>query len=313
MPRFIPRSDFGFAEMARTFVNVIQRDPRKYHIETDAIQHALALVQRFRDALAVHLRPSTSTRITRVIKSGARRDAEAAIRSLGRMIRAHPTISDADKLRVGIEERHVKLQRRVLPMMPPCVRFVGSSKDPRKHVLLCTSQFMTRQRRKPFGAVRVELFVEFLKPGSPLQGAPAMMPGIAGVPGNGRLWYLRSFTTSRIEVDYPLPAEPMVIVYWARWADQTGETGAWSKPAVARIEYAAPAMTGMHGIALPAADHRKLLCTDAVVDEASAEYPHGVYVVPPRELPAGAAVEPKHDARYMLTARELRECYVERE
>jgi hypothetical protein len=39
-----------------------------------------------------------------------------------------------------------------------------------------------------------------------------------------------------MEVQFPIPSEPMLFVYWARWADSTGEVSRWSKPCVARVE-----------------------------------------------------------------------------
>ena len=42
-------------------------------------------------------------------------------------------------------------------------------------------------------------------------------------------------TRSPIEVKFPMPATPARIVYWARWADATGEVGPFSKSCDAGI------------------------------------------------------------------------------
>ena len=47
---------------------------------------------------------------------------------------------------------------------------------------------------------------------------------------------MRSFTTNPIRVEFPMPKEPMLIVYWGRWADSTGEVGRWSETVIARVE-----------------------------------------------------------------------------
>src|SRR5690606_2900595 len=42
--------------------------------------------------------------------------------------------------------------------------------------------------------------------------------------------------TSRIEVKFPIPSEPMLVVYWGRWADARGGVGRFSRTCVARVE-----------------------------------------------------------------------------
>ena len=44
------------------------------------------------------------------------------------------------------------------------------------------------------------------------------------------------YTRSPMEVEYPIPSQPMLIVYWAKWADSTGNTSRCSKTCVARVE-----------------------------------------------------------------------------
>jgi len=75
---------------------------------------------------------------------------------------------------------------------------------------------------------------EFVKPGEP---APLKPDALSGWPR-----YLRSYTTTPMRVKHPVPAVsggPMLIVYWARWADAKGEVGPWSRTLVTRVEAAA--------------------------------------------------------------------------
>jgi hypothetical protein len=53
----------------------------------------------------------------------------------------------------------------------------------------------------------------------------------------------------------------MLVVYWGRWADSTGDVSRWSKPCVARVEgwstaagALPPALTGADRAALPAGE-----------------------------------------------------------
>jgi hypothetical protein len=39
-----------------------------------------------------------------------------------------------------------------------------------------------------------------------------------------------------MKVQHPMPPVPMLVVYWARWADAKGEVGPFSQTCVARVE-----------------------------------------------------------------------------
>jgi hypothetical protein len=53
---------------------------------------------------------------------------------------------------------------------------------------------------------------------------------------HGTSLYLRSYTRSPIRLTPPMAKVPMRIVYWARWADSTGNVGPFSATAAAWIE-----------------------------------------------------------------------------
>ncbi len=100
-----------------------------------------------------------------------------------------------------------------------------------KHRLEYVNDFDRSSSAKPHGAVRMELFVELVPVGEPIPSHPGQRSG-------GRLWYLRSFTTSRFEVAFPVMDDgtPMLVCYWGRWADSSGEYGPFSETCVARAE-----------------------------------------------------------------------------
>jgi hypothetical protein len=84
-------------------------------------------------------------------------------------------------------------------------------------------------KAKPEGAVRIELFVDLIPPNEPIPARPGANHG-------GRPWYLRSFTRNPIVLAPPMARVPMRVVYWARWADSTGNVGPFSATASAWIE-----------------------------------------------------------------------------
>ena len=85
--------------------------------------------------------------------------------------------------------------------------------------------FVVMHDAKPRGAVRLELFYMWLEAGQ----KPPKYP-------DDRARYLRSYTRTPIEVEFPVPPRPMLLVYWGRWADSRGEVGPFSPAVRARPE-----------------------------------------------------------------------------
>jgi hypothetical protein len=228
---FIPEADGEFAQMGRTFARNIAKDPARFFITAEDSAMITRRVAEFRDALALATATSTRTKCTVLAKQQARERAEQIVRRFGNMIRVNPNLSAADKLRVHVTERPTKLRKRTVPETAPWLTFVGSIDGTQAampiHVLRFKDEFGSASRAKPAGAVRLELFVELIDPDEPVPNHPGEL---------GRPWYLRSFTRNPMHVEFPMPARPMKVIYWARWADATGNVGPWSKTCEARVE-----------------------------------------------------------------------------
>jgi hypothetical protein len=231
--KFIPDGDSDFAGMARTFASGIAADPGRFMLSASDAAEITRAVEQFRQSLCAAIRPATRTKISIMLKHKARTAAERVVRNYGNLIRANPQISQEGKLRISVKERPRRLHTRKCPQTSPVLTFIRSTGEAgatgRKHVLRFCEQLGSGTRAKPPGAARVELFVELVAPGEPIPKHPGELSG-------GRPWYLRSFTRNPIEVEFPKPATPMFVVYWARWADATGEVGPWSRTCVARVE-----------------------------------------------------------------------------
>ena len=130
-----------------------------------------------------------------------------------------------------IKQRPQRPKDRACPQTAPVLIFKraveGGGDCRRKHVLMYLDEVGGGTRAKPAGAVRLELYVELVAPDEPLPRHPGEL---------GRPWYLRSFTRNPMPVEFPVPTTPMKVVYWARWANATGETGPWSKTCAACVE-----------------------------------------------------------------------------
>lgn len=230
--KFIPDSDRHFALMARNFHRHISRDPARFHFSANDAQLIDTHVTRFREALALVTRPSTRNPITTLRKDEARREAVQIIRRYANIIRANPDILRSIKLELNIKERPKNLSKRSVPQSAPQLIRVRSegemSTGEGRHVLRYAEQFGAGTHAKPDGVDRVELYAGLIGPNDDLPAHPSALSG-------GLFWHLGAWTKSPMRVQYPLPAQPMRVVYFAYWAGGSGSggkcgTGPWSKP-----------------------------------------------------------------------------------
>lgn len=165
------------------------------------------------------------------------------MRRLANLLRANETLGPADRVALGLPERTKRPKVLTVPNEPPRLRFAraiheGNGAVP-EHELKFTS---LDDKPRPAGAVRVELFVDMIAP----DGAIPAYPGARVGGGDGRPFYLRSYTRSPIRLIPPIADVPMRVVYWARWADTAGNVGPFSATAVGWVE------GGSHFVRAPA-------------------------------------------------------------
>jgi hypothetical protein len=230
--KFIPSADREFAYTAQQFALVIARDLARYHLSAEDSAIITEAVKNFRQALSKALHRFSRTQQTVMEKKAARKKAEEVVRKYGRIIRANPDVSHIDKASVRIFERKKERKQQSCMMTAPYIRYLGAydrgGPGSIQHVLKFKEEFDSTTSALPNGAERLELFVEWVPQGERIPRSPEEM--------YGRAWYLRSFTRSRMEVKFPMPPVPMLIVYWGRWADAKGNVGPWSQTVVARVE-----------------------------------------------------------------------------
>lgn len=231
--RFIPDGDVEFANKARCFAERILREPERFALSADDAERIDEAVVEFRDALAkARHRYTRSMQMTR-LKDDAREKAEQIVRKYGTLIRLNENIPAADKITVGIRERSKRPRKTQCPTTAPYLRFVRSTGDENScepvHILTFREAIIAGGRARPDGAARLELFVELVPHDAPIPTHPAQLTG-------GWAKYLRSYTRSPIRVEFPVAPGPMRVVYWARWADSTGNVGPFCETVVARVE-----------------------------------------------------------------------------
>jgi hypothetical protein len=189
------------------------------------------VTREFCDALALATAPSTSNEITTKLKDDAREEAERVVRLYGGIIRANPEIPVEVKMVLNVKERPKKLSKRLCPQTAPQLTYAGKIRETASgeglHMLRYVEKTGAGTHAKPTGAVRVELCAGLPRPNDEPPTDPSALSG-------GLLWHLGSWTKSPIRVQYPLPAEPMRVLYWACWAGASGkdgkcQTGPWSE------------------------------------------------------------------------------------
>jgi hypothetical protein len=231
--KFIPNGDGAFAAKATVIARVIARDPARFMLSAGDAEQFTAAAREFREALSLARRISTRTKLTIMRKDEVRKTTERIIRKFANRIRANDQISAIDKAMIYVYERAASLNERTCPQTRPLLQFVRSTGESGltggKHILRFCEQLGAGTHAKPDGAARIELFFELVPDGQ-------RMPRFPGQYTGGWPWYLRSFTKNPIEVEFPIPAEAMLFVYWARWADAKGNFGPWSRPCRARVE-----------------------------------------------------------------------------
>lgn len=266
--RFIPDADSDFARMAKVFSKHVAEQAARFPLSPRQVEMLTASVKAFRSALKTALWSDTRGPVATRLKNHAREQAEKVVRAVARILRGmeEGSLTSVDRLMLNLHERPGRLKRRACPNIAPVLKYVGSTSPPDSH---CHGRYSGGRHRleygndfdrasgaKPHGVARMELFVELVPVGDPVPTHPGQLSG-------GRLWYLRSFTNSRFEVDFPVLADgtPMLVVYWGRWADACGGVGPFSRTCVARVE-------GGSNMALPQGTRVQRVETKYVVVQA---------------------------------------------
>ena len=240
--KFIPEADSDFAFTALQFATILRADPAAHGLAEEDAASVEAAVEAFRAALIPALRKRSRTAEAVYAKDQARAKAEAIVRRYANIIRANPEVSATKKALLRIKERPARLRARVCPRRKPTLMYVatregengllGRGMGSGVHLIkfFDVDEWGNYRRAKPEGAARLELFVGFVAPGEPIPKHPAEASG-------GWPLYLRSYTRSPAEVEFPMPRSgPMMVVYWGRWADATGEVGPFSATLEAHVE-----------------------------------------------------------------------------
>jgi hypothetical protein len=216
--RLFPDDDAGILAAVMTFATGVAANPNKYFLYKNDAELLVRVANEYKDAYFAAKDKSTRTEAAVCLKNQTQTSAMQAIRGYANMIRASAGVSDAAKIEIGVMPPKGTLSRRTCPQSEPLLKFHGTV--PGMHQISISDSSTPNSRRKPFCAVRCELFMMMTDPAEPV-------PMAFDEDASGSK-YLRSYTRSRLQIAHPQPVKPMLITYFARWADSTGETGPFS-------------------------------------------------------------------------------------
>lgn len=253
------------------FAKNVADDPAKYHVAQEDVDALVTTVDAFLAALQANFSPVTRNQLTTRAKLESRAKAEEIIRRIGHMIRADNKIENSAKAVLRIRERAKRSRKSRCPVEPPRLTFVRARHTTTAATPMHELKFSSAEswgKSKPQGATRLELFVDLIPPEGPVPSNP-------GATASGRPWYLRSFTRSPIVIEPPMARVPMRVVYWARWADNTGNVGPFSQTVEGWISFsnqrARPVLMGRQQAQLIKTDTSKQLVDESTYSVAVIE------------------------------------------
>jgi hypothetical protein len=213
-----PDDDAGILTVAMTFATGVAANPQLYFLDAGDAELILRVANEYKDAYFAANDKSTRTQAAVNIKNQTQASMMHVIRGYAKTIRTLGGVSDAAKINIGVIPHSGTMSRRTCPQSAPLLKFIGTT--PGRHMITFSDTYSPTSRKKPFCAVRLELFMMMTDPTEPVP-----MSYDETAPGSS---YLRSYTRSRMQIAHPQPAKPMLITYFARWADSTGEVGPFS-------------------------------------------------------------------------------------
>jgi hypothetical protein len=210
---YLPGTDEGALTWMQNFSSGITANPALYQLMAADATTISSAVTAFATALAVSSNPATRTPVTVATKDDAKTSAEQVCRQYAQMIKLNAGISDPDKIAIGVPPVNTTRSPIPAPSSSPLLDVIGAT--PGQHTLRFADSGSPDSRKKPFGAMNLQLF-------RVVGTAPANTPDDADFVG--------AITKNPVEVGFDFSEAGKTATYFARWANRRGEVGPWSAP-----------------------------------------------------------------------------------
>ncbi len=214
---YMPRADQPAKTWMRTFANGLLARPGIYGVTLSDAESVDAGVEVFELALARATDPPTRTRGSVCLKTETRVAAEQVIAQFYSMIKANRSVSNEDRIKIGMKPTRKRRGRVACPKSSPILNVVV---HPSAQHLLRFQNGDEIGKAKPAGAIALQVFV-------------AMADERVTDPTQAH--FLMAATRNPTRIQYERKDDGKVATYFARWISRRGETGPWSNPTSLRV------------------------------------------------------------------------------
>lgn len=220
---YIPAKIADFSVWLLNFATLIAAAPTDYGLIAGDATAISAQNTAFQAAYLVSSTPATRTTATIATTNGARLAAEAVIRPYAMRINANQTVSDAQRVDLGLTVRTVVPTPVPPPTTSPVLVFQAAT--PLQHTLQFRDSLTPTSKAKPLNVIGLELFVA-------VGTVAAVDPSQAS--------YRLTATKAPFNVPFAEGDRGKIATYFARWTNRSGAggvaaTGPWSVSLVSGI------------------------------------------------------------------------------
>lgn len=208
------------------FAAVVDNDPTVYGLDAPTSADITTAVDQFRIAYdtagvaaRIAVNPSGYTQPNRAAMYAARDAALSLVRPIAVQIQANPGISDEDKLTAGITPRNFTRTKIFVPNTAPLLGFLRAGIG--THLLNFADEMTPAAKRRPLGAIQLQLFVGV---------------GVAQTPLDNLNFYA-AFSRNPVLVNFDTADAGKLATYAARWVGTRGDVGPWSAALVATVMF----------------------------------------------------------------------------
>lgn len=210
---YIPSKDADLDAWATNFSVLVQANFAAYGI-LEAQADAVEVVQEaFTAALVLATNPATRTTPTVADKDAAKVAMLAYIRPVAQQINNRPATTDEQRADLGLTIRDASPTPVPAPVTTPILGIVAGLNL--SHVLRYSDEATPAARKKPFGAIQIEIW-------RAVGTEPPAGPDACGFVG--------AFTKNPIALEYADGDGGKLATIYGRWVTRRGLVGPWSLP-----------------------------------------------------------------------------------
>ena len=213
---YLPGQDTEFLAWAQTFSTYLFTHAAELGIEPAAAQAITTSVDSFGTSIGSHNAAQQAAKSSCQLKDDNRDGAETRIRSMVRQLQASPSVTDEQRLSLGIT---VRGERVLSPMVGGPSRPMGScdTSQRMRHELRYGDESTPTRRARPVWAMGAEIWCKVTAANEPAPLDP------------GAYSNLGLNTASPFVVDYGGADAGKMAHYILRWASRDGAKGPWSE------------------------------------------------------------------------------------